>query len=98
MKIAAASMAIRPMVTKVSWNAPRVLSTPSALPAAVKPPSRAPAQATPRLSDNCATTDSRLLPLLALLSSRSIRVTVFIAVNCIELTAPSRPNCNSNRA
>lgn len=38
-----------------------------------------------------ATTDSRLLPLLALASSRSIRVTVFIAVNCIELTAPSEP-------
>ncbi|MNE69976.1 hypothetical protein D3C80_1657360 [compost metagenome] len=89
-------MAITPMVTKVSWNAPRVVSTPSALPAAVKPPNSAPAQATPRLSDSCATTDSRLLPLLALASSRSMSVTVFIAVNCMEFTAPRRPSCTNS--
>ncbi|MNN60739.1 hypothetical protein D3C81_1759380 [compost metagenome] len=77
-----------PTVTKVSWNAPSTVSTPSLPISAVNPPSKAPAHATPRLNDNCATTDSKLLPLLALASSRSISVTVFIAVNCSELIAP----------
>ena len=34
------------------------------------------------------TMDSRLLPLLALPASRSLSVTVFMAVNCMELVAP----------
>ncbi|MCY1442283.1 hypothetical protein D9M71_586470 [compost metagenome] len=97
-KIAEASIDITPTVRNVSWKASSVVLTPSLAPAEVKPPSRAPAQATPRLRAICATTDSKLLPLLALASSRSIRVTVFIAVNCNELTAPSTASWNNSKA
>ncbi len=41
------------------------------------------------------TIDSRLLPLLAMPSSRSRKVTVFIAVNCSELTAPKASSCRT---
>ena len=47
--------------------------------------------ATPRLIDSCITTASRLLPPLALRSSRSPSVSVFIAVNCMLLTMPNKP-------
>jgi hypothetical protein len=60
---------------------------------AVKPASTAPAAATPMLMASICTMDSRLLPLLAMLPSRSRRVTVFIAVNCSELTAPKQASC-----
>ncbi len=83
-----------PTQRKVSWKACST-SLPAA-PSTVKPPSSAPAVATPRLIDNCTTTDSRLLPLLASAWLRPIRVTVFIAVNCMELTMPISPRCTSS--
>ena len=56
----------------------------------VKAASTAPAAATPMLMlmASICTIDNKLLPLLAMWLSRSRRVTVFMAVNCIELTAP----------
>ncbi len=39
------------------------------------------------------TIDSRLLPLLASAPPRSFRVTVFMAVNCIELKSPKKASC-----
>ena len=44
--------------------------------------------AAPKPVASIITIDNKLLPLLAWCVSRSRRVTVFITVNCIELTAP----------
>ena len=41
------------------------------------------------------TIDSRLLPLLAMSCPRSFRVTVFMAVNCSEFTAPNTASCTN---
>ena len=41
------------------------------------------------------TIDSRLLPLLAMSCPRSLRVTVFMAVNCSEFTAPNTASCTT---
>ena len=48
------------------------------------------AMATPMLMDSCMMTERRLLPLLACSSDKSTRVTVFMAVNCVELIMPNR--------
>lgn len=44
--------------------------------------------ATPILMDSCMMTERRLFPLLAS-SDKSTRVTVFMAVNCVELIMPN---------
>ena len=55
--------------------------------------SSAAATLTPRLMPSICTIDIRLLPLDAWPGPKSLSVTVFIAVNCIELTAPNAANC-----
>ncbi len=58
--------------------------------------SRLPAAAAPKPVASIITIDSRLLPALAWSRSRSRSVTVFMTVNCNELTAPNSASC-SNR-
>lgn len=57
--------------------------------------SSAPAEVTARLIDSICTIDSMLLPLLAFTPLRSFSVTVFMAVNCTEFTAPKMASCTS---
>ena len=94
-KMAADVTVTTPTQTNVQRNAPSVsrCSGPAATPP--KAPSSPPATATPRLIDSIITIDSRLLPLLASSPSRSRSVSVFIAVNCSELTAPKAANCTA---
>ena len=90
----AAAMVISPMQAKVAWNAGSVC--PAAPPhSAVKAPSTAPAAATPIPMASICTIESRLLPLLAMSGARSFRVTVFMAVNCSEFTAPNSASCTT---
>ena len=53
------------------------------------------AMATPMLMESCMMTDRGLFPLLAYSSDRSKRVTVFMAVNCVELMMPKMVKMNS---
>ena len=46
--------------------------------------------------DSICTMDSKLLPLLAAGPSMSLRVMVFMAVNCIEFTMPKQARCSSS--
>ena len=50
---------------------------------------------TPRLIDSICTSENRLLPLLAPPVPRSFSVSVFIAVNCIELKPPNSARCTT---
>ncbi len=90
---------MKPTVRKVDWKACSTAPGTSGPPYAwLHSESTAPATATPRLMASICTIDSRPLPLLALAPSRSLRVMVFIAENCRELTAPKAASCSTCHA
>src|SRR5690606_37195649 len=90
-KIAADAHVIMPTHTNDARNACSASCLAASV--ALKFDKSAAAAATPMLMASIWPTDRRPVPLLACCGPRSLSVTVFIVVNCSELTAPKEKNC-----